>query len=342
MIDHDVNGSEIVVDNGTTTHVGTDGDGYHESQTEAERRELRRRYRDMQEDIQKCQENIISTKSSSLIEKLDNVEAIFSNVHQTREALLDAQVLSAISLMGKQHIQSLHTNLVTFEPVEFAEKLITCMSGHRRQGGDVEITEDNWKNFGIKYANKLLKRSPSFHFMLGAFERGDVNLVRTRRVGQKDVGDGTKTAPKRLQETVQIEQEATTEEIERILGILQRLYKQYNGPVDYFELVVNPDSFGQTVENIFHVAFLVRDGLAEIYLDEDKLPVIKPVMEKNKHEEDQHNMGPRKQFIMSLTMDEWKEIKKTFQIQRPLIPARTVRQSKSVAPTDEAGPSLRN
>ena len=48
-------------------------------------------------------------------------------------------------------------------------------------------------------------------------------------------------------------------------------------PVDFFELVVNPTSFGHTIENIFHLSFLVKDGLVKIFLNEHELPVVEPV-----------------------------------------------------------------
>ena len=45
-------------------------------------------------------------------------------------------------------------------------------------------------------------------------------------------------------------------------------------PIDYFELVINPQSYGHTIENIFHLAFLVKDGLVRIELSENGLPVV--------------------------------------------------------------------
>lgn len=45
--------------------------------------------------------------------------------------------------------------------------------------------------------------------------------------------------------------------------------------VSLFEFVVNPQSFGQTVENIFNVSFLIRVGSVAVEKDASGLPVIR-------------------------------------------------------------------
>ncbi|NXY51284.1 NSE4A protein, partial [Ceuthmochares aereus] len=73
-------------------------------------------------------------------------------------------------------------------------------------------------------------------------------------------------------------QEATEKEVERILGLLLTHFKNdrkyAEAPISFFDLVIDPNSFARSMENIFHVSFIIRDGLARLKLDDDKLPII--------------------------------------------------------------------
>jgi hypothetical protein len=44
-------------------------------------------------------------------------------------------------------------------------------------------------------------------------------------------------------------------------------------PINFFEFIINPESFGQTVENLFYLSFLIRDGKVNID-DESGQPIL--------------------------------------------------------------------
>jgi hypothetical protein len=60
----------------------------------------------------------------------------------------------------------------------------------------------------------------------------------------------------------------TTKNVMEIAALLERL-----GPINLFTFVINPHSFGETIENIFHLSFLIRDGKATIN-DESGEPML--------------------------------------------------------------------
>ena len=71
----------------------------------------------------------------------------------------------------------------------------------------------------------------------------------------------------------QTEEEKT--ENEKILaGLLERHGLRSDGGVDLIRFAVNPQSFGQTVENFFYISFLVRDGNVGLAYDDNGLPSI--------------------------------------------------------------------
>lgn len=47
--------------------------------------------------------------------------------------------------------------------------------------------------------------------------------------------------------------------------------------VSLFDFTINPRSFGQTVENLFYVSFLIREGVVRVEIDNDGLPLLSKI-----------------------------------------------------------------
>lgn len=54
--------------------------------------------------------------------------------------------------------------------------------------------------------------------------------------------------------------------------LMDRHALRETGGIDLVRFVVNPHSFGQTVENLFYVSFLIREGSVKLAFDENGLP----------------------------------------------------------------------
>ncbi|KAL8945034.1 MAG: hypothetical protein Q9216_000018 [Gyalolechia sp. 2 TL-2023] len=93
-----------------------------------------------------------------------------------------------------------------------------------------------------------------------------------------------------------------------------------NGQMSFFPFVINPKSFGQTVENLFYVSFLIRDGDVEVGQDDDTLPTLVPLERRSR---DEQAAGAQKhQAVFHLDFDVWEALIDAFDIKQSVIPHR--------------------
>ncbi|NWI87594.1 NSE4A protein, partial [Pitta sordida] len=254
-------------------------------------------------------EEMLNSKSNRLTETLEEANKLFDEVSRPREAALDAQFLVIASNLGKEKANELHSEMTTFDTALFAEDLLTFMGINRTEVDENDsgfLPSDAWEKVGEE-AMKYFRRAPTFHYMLGSFKsEPPVAKQRIERQKKASRGEAKRAMPAQLKKMEESHQEATEKEVERILGILQTLFD--NDPdtaISFFDFVIDPNSFARTVENMFHVSFLVRDGLAEIKLDDDELPIIEPTKSRKGGQNDR-GPGARNQVVMSLTQEDWK------------------------------------
>ncbi|TVY46030.1 Non-structural maintenance of chromosome element [Lachnellula subtilissima] len=102
-----------------------------------------------------------------------------------------------------------------------------------------------------------------------------------------------------------------------------------DGEIAFLKFVINPYSFGQTIENLFYVSFLVRDGKAEIVVGDDGMPYLSlPAARLANAPRDEGQS--KHQAVLALDMAQWKEAIELFDIKEPMIRHREEESYNSV------------
>jgi len=134
------------------------------------------------------------------------------------------------------------------------------------------------------------------------------NLFKHQSVGEKALHEAGITSNEELGS-------ATAKEI------LRRSRLADNGAVSLFDYVLNPHSFGQTVENLFYVSFLIKEGSVGVTSDSGGLPTLSP-SEPSTLEQQRKNKSSKHQAVLALDYGVWEELVQAFEVKEPLIPHR--------------------
>lgn len=322
----------------------------HEAKIE---KQIRKKYRKMREEMLENRLECVDPKSNRIEAMMEKIERTYNCVKKPREAVSDSIVLQEIAVLGQERIKNLHCAFRSFSNIEFMDKLKVYMSEHslvenlkQRISSDEDIeSEENEtqsqqrSNSGAKKyvltkpiiskfgtnAMSYFRISPKPKFLIGTLEKelklSKKAIVRQKR--QRNDDEIVKTKIKELNVNSEEETNNTVQETERIHKILSKYFKRSKGrALCLYEFMINPNSFSRTIENIFYISFLIKDGFAKIYLDEDQLPVIVPVSDEQKTQA--NNASGSKsiniQSMISLNKIQWKELIEVFEIENAIIP----------------------
>lgn len=288
--------------------------------------DLRFKYRKLLFKTKEKRSELVRPESTGLLETLQEMNLLFSRVRNPREAVYDSHVLKLTSELGQEQAANLQTNMTVFDRSIFAEKLVTFMDGRRRGSQREEVkAELDWAKLG-KYATSMFNVTAKLDLIYGPLAMEPIIKTRAarERTVQRRPSEAEKKKPQQLQQEEQ--EESTTKEVQRILKAIHKLTDPEQGTykhVPFFEFITDPTSFPTTIENMFHLSFLVKDGKVKLYLDEEDVPVVK--IDIHHGAVITNTPGTTRavnpsQVVISMSIQKWKELIEEFNITKSMIP----------------------
>ncbi|KAL2563666.1 hypothetical protein AAZV13_20G204500 [Glycine max] len=277
----------------------------HGDQNPATRRVIRSQFLQLKNFINEKRDDLMNTESDKFDTILDEFDKLHVQVEKPREQVADAEALLDLTRTLVGSVKSLTNEGVT--PSQFVSSLLIRYA-HAQHSID-------WHQLGLAASPIFL----SFHgssTMLGPMD----NQFKQRKTGVPrncNPRQIATTRPLQVDEAVTEENTDTDKNMATMFHILRRTKR-----VPLENLILNRESFAQTVENLFALSFLVKDGRAEISLDENRLHYVSP---KNAPAA---NLVSSKEvsythFVFRYDYQDWKLMKDVVPDGKELMPRRT-------------------
>ncbi|XP_043511563.1 non-structural maintenance of chromosomes element 4 homolog A [Frieseomelitta varia] len=251
------------------------------------------------------------------MKETDNINSETSleeKMHNQDEVLMDSEMMNISSNVLKQCTRSLTKRVCSYNHIEFAQKLVQYIN----QLPDVESEIPDWSLLKLQVV-KSFKRTSHYTTLLGTLVPLEKKEINRRKPTVRE----TQAQIKKPDNVVTVEkEEESAEQTVKINKIISKYYKTYHKPLDFFKLVLNPDDFGKTIQNILQISFLIRDGRVIVTKDESGVLVVQPCS-KDKTTQAKAGKRPNIQNVMYLNMEQWKILRNTYRLKKPMIDCDT-------------------
>ncbi|MCO5546817.1 hypothetical protein L7F22_000253 [Adiantum nelumboides] len=281
---------------------------YHQNgndQSVADRRLLRAQYRAVKMDIA---ERKLDADGFDHI--FGNVEHLYNEVSRPREQIADAEALYEITASILASVKDFKcrrgptaAELVSSIARNFGTDVVRAVDGNE--------TVIDWERLGCE-ACAVFSDAPGLTTMMGPMD----SQQKQRKTPVRRPRDrlAATARPEELRDSTDNET-LTDKNMETMFKILKQLRLAY-----LEELVLNRQSFAQTVENIFALSFLVKDGRAEIFI-RDGRQIVGPKNFPSQHQREL-GKGSMSQFVFRFDFKDWQGMKGMVEEGQELMPHR--------------------
>lgn len=278
-----------------------------------ERRVLRSRYLAVKNLISDEREDISRMDSDKFSSIIAQVESLHKLVQKPREQVADAEALLDITNTLVTSVKSQRNDGIS--PSDFVTALLRNFG---QQNGGVNIdnasSSISWVDVGLDVSH-IFKEVPGCCTMVGPM---NTEMKQRKPVVQRKRSKPTATST-RPEELDSARPEVKTDTDKNMASMFEILRRKRNVRLE--NLVLNRASFAQTVENIFAFSFLVKDGRAEITVNDSGHHLVSP---KNAPSAAAVSSGEAayNHFVFRFDFKDWKLMKDTVILGEELMPHR--------------------
>eukprot|EP00043_Microstomoeca_roanoka_P010889 m.102902 g.102902 ORF g.102902 m.102902 type:complete len:316 (+) comp15026_c1_seq2:245-1192(+) len=303
-------------------------------------RKLKEQLRNIQHIIRERREDLAKPDNKQAHELLQQLQQLQEDntgkngSESAPEGVMISQILLDLTKLMNRQALSLDTAYISLDATTYRESLsrIADQNSDDDAEGSAKRPKMDWAVLG-QLAQGIAAPLPAFNIMYGPLSMDLSKRVVTKSARSK-VDPNAIAVLKPTANKQEIEKDMTAVRIQEVSHYLSKALeaaKRKTPPggrpaVDFFEFVVNPNDFGQTVENIFHLSFLVKEGDVSIFLNENGLPCIgsgAKSTEMNEANARKQLSEPRIQHVMSISYTEWQAVKEAYNITESFLPHRT-------------------
>jgi len=264
----------------------------------------------------------INKNNEELPNIMKEAKSIINHVQGTAEAIEDAKMFARLCKMIRDASENTSADESRFSATSFAVNIGKILGAASPNDETLRVSRGNLLNLGGKIKSNF-DRVSTLKFVLGGLntEQGEKKEQRRKAIPmaartKPKLSAATKTA---IVEKSQTNEAKTDRYVKMTKRCLEDNYRaNNNSPVCYFSFVIDPDSFGKTVENMFHISFLVKQRTALLAIGKNGMPTLEPLTLGNddRYEEDDAQTD---QAVISICEHDWMQLKSNLNITKKTI-----------------------